>query len=426
MRKVAIFLTSAILAVVLVFHVSASEELSTTAIGFYQTSVESDGPYYKRVGNSSKTVESKDYHMGEQCWYLSYGQFPADNFPLDRDYVQITLYIAWGAANTVPSEYRDDMFPSLQWFDYNSYTGHGYSQYLFPMGYAKELKPVKSSQESSSSGSTLNIVLTKQQLIDMSVYNAGRNNYRFYIMPQINSNYMIYYLQQTTGIGMVIVNTVRWSDTSDIVPIDEQTLQALAKIQSQLDETNQKLDEANDKLASIDQSIKDQDQNSWEFGSNKVDGMFGDVSLGIDASSIEDNPVASLSDTILSLFDDSETSTIVFPSLSIFDHNLSDRYEIDLASFENHPQYGGYFSLVHNLLKLSAWVAFAVYTFSCLNDVIGVISGEKTWSELWSKSASEQTSLFHMDDDPPTSLFHMDDNSPGHIKFYGEHDRGWD
>lgn len=412
MRKVFLCASAFFLALAFALPCSAETDLPTQTIGFYQLKDEVP-PTYSPIGTKTSTsfqVVPEDYHMGKICYVGTRFYLPNNDIPIDRDWIQFTFHMEFSAANDIATAYREDFFPKLYYIDPNVTSTAG-SLPSFPLNSLVELKPLRSSTVVNSHSATLNIMLTKQQYIDISASTSSR--YRTIIMPQINSNFMISQLQSTSSIKYVGVNAVQWTDSSDLVPVDEQTLQALAKlegtIQNGFNTVVLEQGKTNEKLDGIQSSLDNQNQSEWDFGSEKADGMFGDVNIGVDASDLDSNPVNSFGDTVNALFSGNATQSYIdFPSITVLGHKLNDSHRLDFAQLEQDSEIGQYVQIAHNLCKLVAWVALGVTAFSKLNDVIGVISGELSWSSLWSKASSDQTSLFHLDDDPDPTLANMD------------------
>lgn len=420
MGKAIVLFTTCALCIALVVPCFASTALTGTRLGFYQVH-NSPPPTYSRIGSttsSSMSVSASEYDQGGMCWIGSRFQYQSADLPIDKDWIQLTLVLTFNhPTNAIPSEYQnDDFFPNILYVD-NSLIGDlGYDNIAYQA--LKQLKPVRVSSVITSERATLNIMLTKQQFIDISTPRSSGRFYHTWIFPQISSNYMISQLAHASDhyVGLVSITALRWSDTSDIVPIDEQTLRALTELNSTVqDGFTAVLDEhgkTNEKLDGIQSSLDNQDQKEWDFGSDKVgngsdSGMFSGVDLGIGVSDIEKLPIYGIKDSLGALFlPTGESSVLAVPEGDVFGVHLWDAFQIDFSAYENESvDTDGYIRLCHTCLKVFAWVAFAVFTFRRISLVIGVVSGENPWSSLWDTAVEDTpVSLFHQDDDPVDPL----------------------
>lgn len=309
---------SVVLLLSLTVNVFSSEDLSATNLGFYQQQ-SSDPTVYKCVGSyggRSAKIETAQYNSSFPCYYGCHLQYPASDLPLDRDWIQISLYISLAAFNTIPAEYSDDFFGSILWVD-DSKTS---SYQTVPSVAFSELKPIKVSSQISPTYSVavLNIMLSKQQYIDISVYRSTNKTYRAFIFPQINSGYLNHYLTDSTSVGMVMFNSIRWSETSDLVPIDEQSLLLLGDIY--------------DKLGDIDNSLKSIDS---AINADLVDSSdIAAVESSMAEHSAADVAVNDALQDILNMtVTDINGNTIPLTFDTGYIQNLATIYQFDLSGF---------------------------------------------------------------------------------------------
>lgn len=325
----------------LTVNVFASTELNRTQLGFYQIKV-GPPPTYSRIGSgptgSGFSIVPSDYDQGGMCWVGSRFQFQSSDLPVDRDWVQLTLYLQFSAANYILPEYRnDEFFPDILYLDNSLVGSGGYENIAYEA--MKQLKPVRVSSVINERNATLNIMLTKEQLISISTPRSGGKFYHTWIFPQISSNFMISQLKATSGIEYVQVQSLRWSDTSDLVPIDEQTLQALVQLQSSIDEGFTAVidgqNQTNEKLGSIDSAINgkvvtpDEESSLSDVKGKLSDHEEADQAINNQISNFQNMTFLDSDGNII----DVDLSNISFPTVEkYFDFSLSGDDVIEGAS----------------------------------------------------------------------------------------------
>lgn len=325
----------------LTVNVFASTELNRTQLGFYQIKV-GPPPTYSRIGSapigSGFSIVPSDYDQGGMCWVGSRFQFQSSDLPVDRDWVQLTLYLQFSAANYILPEYRnDEFFPDILYLDNSLVGSGGYENIAYEA--MKQLKPLRVSSVINERNATLNIMLTKEQFISISTPRSGGKFYHTWIFPQISSNFMISQLKATSGIEYVQVQSLRWSDTSDLVPIDEQTLQALVQLQSSIDEGFTAVidgqNQTNEKLGSIDSAINgkvvtpDEESSLSDVKGKLSDHEEADQAINNQISNFQNMTFVDSDGNII----DVDLSNISFPTVEkYFDFSLSGDDVIEGAS----------------------------------------------------------------------------------------------
>lgn len=249
---------SAALLLSLSVNVFASTDLSTSKLGWYQYKGIDTGDlpgYYKCTTASSNgtTLMAANYHMGKAGYYCARAIYPSSSLPTDSDFVQLTFLMQLSPQNVIDSEYRKDFFTNLFYVDnsLNSGTNPIDADAVF------SLKPLKILSEVTGQQAKLSLMFKIDQFLEYS--DLVGQNYHFYGFFQINQNFLISQLQETSGIGSVILTNVKWTDTSDLIPVDDQTLLYLNQIQGTIENGFTSVIDAqnltNDKLDSIDSAI---------------------------------------------------------------------------------------------------------------------------------------------------------------------------